>query len=230
MHLFILKHNAAVKCFKRLHITCWWEVKNRSPGFLCFHICLCFCFFFFSCLHLDTQAFTVLFSSPTVWLMRKMRAWWAPDVQPRSTHHGPFWCPTWGMKFEIRIVIERGNRQSMDWTMLESRKWSEESFPEEEREAETCNKLTIAPSCSPPALLQEGGREIWSEVEPGKKEGMCYVVWLYFYLLCSDFIGDKLISPSQACFAHDSNWWVISPPLCQPMNLLLYFLFPVHLR
>lgn len=85
---------------------------------------------------------------------------------------------------------------------------SEEFFPQGERVAETCDEPTIVPFCSPSVLLQGAGREIRSEVEvePGKKEGMCYIVWLSFYLVYSDFIVDELISPSQACFAHDGNW------------------------
>jgi len=46
--------------------------------------------------------------------------------------------------------------------------------PEEEGAAETtCDELTATPIPCPPALLRGGvGREIVSEVQPGKKGGM----------------------------------------------------------
>ena len=45
--------------------------------------------------------------------------------------------------------------------------------PEEDEAAETlCDELTITPIPCPPVLLAGGGgREIGSEVEPGKKQG-----------------------------------------------------------
>ena len=66
--------------------------------------------------------------------------------------------------------------------------------------------------------LEGGGREIGSEDEPKKREGGWVVVFLDLFLLSYTdlLIGNKLISPSGVCFAHDSNWWVISP--CPYLN------------
>jgi len=60
----------------------------------------------------------------------------------------------------------------------------------------TCYELTTTPISHPPApLAGGGGREIRSEVEPGKKGGVgerCFKMCFYFSLSYSDLIGNKL--------------------------------------
>lgn len=43
-------------------------------------------------------------------------------------------------------------------------------------------------------------------------------------------IDNKLIFPSRVSFAHNVNWWVISPSLSQPTSSLILFSPPVPLR
>jgi len=73
----------------------------------------------------------------------------------------------------------------------------------------TCDELNATPIPHPPVLLGAGGgREIANEVEPGKKGGVgrrCFKIWFYFSLPYSDLIGNKLISLSRVCSAHDVN-------------------------
>jgi len=59
----------------------------------------------------------------------------------------------------------------------------------------TWDGLTATPVACSPVLLREGGGEIGSEVEPGKKGGVggkCLEIWFYFLLSYSSLIGNKL--------------------------------------
>ena len=68
-----------------------------------------------------------------------------------------------------------------------------------------------------------------SEAEPRKK-GRWFKICFYFSLptLTFDWQYIKLISPSWVCFACDSDCWVISLSLSQPMSISSYFLSPVQ--
>lgn len=43
-------------------------------------------------------------------------------------------------------------------------------------------------------------------------------------------IDNKLIFPSRVSFAHNGNWWVLSPSLSQPRSFLILFFPPIPLR
>lgn len=67
------------------------------------------------------------------------------------------------------------------------------------------------PHSHPPALLRKGGREIQSEVEPRKEWGKVLLRFVLTFITLLWFDKTKLIFPQVKCFAHDSNYWVISP-------------------
>lgn len=99
--------------------------------------------------------------------------------------------------------------------MGETPHWSKEEWKEEEAAKKTCDEFATT-SCT--LRFSDGrGGEAGSEVESGKKtevERSHFNISLYFSLSDSDLIGNILISPSQLCFAHGSNWWINSPCPC----------------
>ena len=117
--------------------------------------------------------------------------------------------------------------------VLEQGKSVRSPSPEEEGTAETtCDELTAAPMPHPPAPLGKEAENLQVKLSLGRRErwGEGVKIRFYFSLAYSDLSGNKLISPSRVCFAHDGNCWVISLSLSPPVSFSLYFLSPVWLR
>lgn len=113
-----------------------------------------------------------------------------------------------------------------------------EEKSEEQRVPETPTSSATIDSPKGPTMAMREKDRCWSEVQPGRGGGKVFsfsILCLSSLFLTTQIVfSDKLHSPQWVCFAHNSNWWMISlslPPLCLYLHCFCssYFL-PVPLR